>query len=357
MGQARGRPCQRRVADASNVRHVSIQPDEPLVQQQDHWPRTTLSDAETAATISIRIRALQPREVPPALNFLVQWLSDHNLSNTFEVLGFYDRERDSDSVPVELRERYDAIFKSVEAARNRRNADEPDIWKGDAKPLFLVQLRALASRDEIGEIEAVIAAKGGVSLWDRVLRKISMQTNIPSRRIVIDVPVYCAGSEVFEVRPGVADRVGSVCAMSSAATSISVSPGQLASAVLEKMTNNISLSDAIAEFLPTFLSMPGNNIQYLTKNAEFVDVIVRGLRGHIIKGGSEWEKLEISVVRTGVSEVRFLADGMLASGVGSYPPDSQFTKSIEAGNAQDLTLFTKTLATAFGDYVRKAGQR
>lgn len=329
-----------------------------LVQEQDHWPRTTLSDAETAAPLTIRVGAIQSREVPVALANLAQWLSDLKIADTFEVVGFYDRAKDAANAPVELRERYDNIFKSVDSVRGKPKSGEPDVWQGETRPLFLVRLRALASREQIRDIERKFAAQGGVSLWDRALRKISLQTNIPSRRIVIDVPVYCSASLVFEVRPGMARRYGSECLMASASASIfNLRADELAASAVGKTANNINLSDAIAKFLPTFLPTPGSSVQFLTKSPEFVDVIVRGLRGHVIKGGSEWEKIQISAVKSGATEVRFIADGMLASGAGNYPPDSQFTKSIEAGNAQDLTLYASTLATAFSDYINKAGQQ
>ena len=58
-------------------------------------------------------------------------------------------------------------------------------------------------------------------------------------------------------------------------------------------------------------------------------------------------------MKSGNGELRFFADGLLASGIGSYPPDTQFTKSVEAVNAQAVTDYARALATAFGEHVKK----
>jgi hypothetical protein len=185
-----------------------------LVQQQGQWPRDALRDAEAAAPLTIRVAAIQPREIPSTLANLAQWLSDLKISDVFEVVESYDRRKDAASVPVKLRAHYDTIFKTVESVRKGRPG-EPDVWKGEAEPPYVVSLRALRSRAEIRGIESKFWLHGGISLWDRVLRKISLANNIPGRQIVIDVPAYCSASLVFEVRPGMASRYGMECMMAS----------------------------------------------------------------------------------------------------------------------------------------------
>jgi hypothetical protein len=320
-------------------------------KRQNQWPLEPLSDAEAAAALIVRVGAIRPNEVPPALANLAQWLSEFKLSDRFEVLELYDREKDAATAPDELRSRYDEVFKYVEEARSPGPRTK-DVWEGGGKPRLLVRLRANGSREEISDIEEKFWKQGGISLWDRVLRKISMQTNIPGRQIVIDMPVYCSASLVFEGLPGRASRLGTECLMGSASVDLlQLGAGKLGLPGTGKVATDIVLPDAVEKFLPTFLPQPGS-VEYLTKTAGYVELVVRGLRGHVIKGGSEWEKIQIMIVRSGSGEVRFITDGMLASGAGSYPPDTQFIKSIEAFNAEALSSYAKTLATAFRDYVK-----
>ena len=323
-------------------------------QSQENWPRKPLTDRQANAELTIRVPVVEPVETPAALTNLDRWLSDIGISDRFEVLEFYDREQDAVRSPAELRQRYDRILESVESYRARRKPDDPDIWHGEAKPRYVVRMRVHGSREEIGDVEQKFRLQGNVSLWDRVLRKISLSANIPSRRIVIDVPVYCSGSVAFELAPGRVERYGNVCMSASAPVDFAkLGAGTIGLAAVGNMNKSLDLPDAVVKFMAAFFPSPEVSIQYLAKDSSFVDMIVRGIRGHVIKGGAEWEKIQISVVKSGETEVRFLADGLLASGVGGYPPDSQFTKSIEPGNAQDLTTYTKALATAFGDYLVK----
>lgn len=323
-------------------------------QSQENWPRNPLTNREANAELTIRVSEIKSAETPAVLANLDRWLSDIGISDRFEVLEFYDREQDAASSPPELRQRYESALESVELDRTRRKPTDSDIWNGDAKPRYVVRMRIHGSREEIRDIERKFMSQDNVSLWDRVLRKISLSANIPSRKIVVVVPIYCAGSLAFEFRPGSAGRSLMECASASAAVDVAkLGAGTMGLSAVGKVNNSLDLPDAIAKFMAIFLPSPEVNIQYLTKDSSFVDMILRGIRGQVIKGGTEWEKIQISVVKSGDTEVRFLIDGLLASGVGGYPPDSQFTKSIEPGNAQDLTVYTKALATAFGDYLVK----
>ena len=87
-------------------------------------------------------------------------------------------------------------------------------------------------------------------------------------------------------------------------------------------------------------------------NGYSVEFKVRGLRGCIITGGRSWELIQVTFTPVGHNppQISVTLDAWLASGF-IYPPDSQFTKSMEPESSGSLTDFARKLASDFSSYI------
>ncbi|MBU0756417.1 MAG: hypothetical protein KJ645_14840 [Planctomycetes bacterium] len=91
------------------------------------------------------------------------------------------------------------------------------------------------------------------------------------------------------------------------------------------------------------------------RDDSYYEVIVRGVRGWVIKGSKQWEKVQISFALLGNKDpkIRIFTDGTLASGMGDKtPPDSKFTYSMEPEYATNLTTFSQA---TLDDFVNSQG--
>jgi hypothetical protein len=111
--------------------------------------------------------------------------------------------------------------------------------------------------------------------------------------------------------------------------------------------------DLVEDYLRYVFSEPNITVDYITLEDSYVQVIVRGLRGRVVPGGRYWERLELNFVLQGekTNRLRVVADGLLAAGIGGYPPDSQFTRNMEPEYAASLTEYTAHLANGFINFL------
>jgi hypothetical protein len=117
-------------------------------------------------------------------------------------------------------------------------------------------------------------------------------------------------------------------------------------------------TESLSRFLNTYYSAKGGKVTVLENTARYLELIVRGLKGEVVKGGAQWERLSlaISVSSTGSDreEVRTITEGFLASGFG-YPPDDSFTQSMEPAHTRDLHEYTKALLSRIVEFIKGQG--
>ena len=221
-------------------------------------------------------------------------------------------------------------------------------------------MRAKLSRDDLNIIEKQFMETAGLPLWQRVLQKISLTENILTKDIVIDMPVWCSGGLIYEFEPGSVGRTGLECLMASSKIEM---PNILTSRLgrAEEKTLNfreIDLSKEVKAFLPNFILDPNAHFDYQETTSSYVEVLVRGIRGQVINGGRDWEKLQIvfhlNSLGRASSTMRVFVDGQIASGIGAYPPDAQFTRSMEPTHSENLTQYAKKLTDQFKDRLARA---
>ena len=198
-----------------------------------------------------------------------------------------------------------------------------------------------------------------MSLWSRLFRKITLYTGVPSKNIFGLVPVWCNGPLLYEARPGNVIRDGFGCASTSVARDVPAGLAtQLGSAVSGTAEGiRETFSTIVGRYLDEKMEAIGGTLQYLYRDDFYVEAIVRGVRGWVIKGSNQWEKVHVSFALLGTgdaAEVRIFLDGMLASGFGNMiPPDSKFTYSMEPKYASDITALAQGTLDDFMHYLRQ----
>ena len=200
-----------------------------------------------------------------------------------------------------------------------------------------------------------------MSFWQRVIEKVSLTTGISAHEIVAVAPVPCFGDIVAEVSGNFDRFLRQYCLGTSAGVDLPVDFRPWVTVAQNQQVASIqeSFPTAISRYLATTFG-GAERISYLTREDSYVQAIIRGLKGRVIRGGRYWERLDISFAllqSKASARVRVMIDGVLAAGVGSYPPDSQFTRNMEPEYAASLTEYTAQMADGLREFLSRSDQR
>lgn len=306
---------------------------------------------------------IQPKEVAKELVMLNNWLIASELSKYFKVLDIY-RIGNNNGLTKTLISKFDHILNKVtnfranfKVSENSKTDHIPnDLIK--TAPTTIIIMRSKIEK-ELSELEKLFYKNYGIPIWDRIFKKLSFISSIRSKDIVISM-LYRNQNNldlIFEERLGFTSKYSEGYRSISTRRSIDITyEKNLTKASRKKLTSLIDLSQIIPTFLPSFISSPKAKFSYLEKSNNFVEVIIRGLKGEVIQGGNEWEKIQISFIRSsqnsGIKELIVLVDGHLASGIGRSPEDMQFTKSMEPKFSNNLNNYAKKLSTSLISYIK-----
>lgn len=338
------------------------------------------------------VAEFKPEPLPPATQALATWLDAIGLSEDFFVVDFYTANPAGATSCAARRDRYyqSMLFKVVESRRTGEgNKGKKDIkyvrnpCNPNGEGLFLLGNYPF----DIG-IQPVWVARQDVPtilvhldnrlngplpeslddlLWDRMLLKISSGLRLSQRQIVILVSQpepgpYRAG------RPRgsfpIAWRKDGMLRWMNRGGSM---PSQGASMLLDNppnpnppnprtdhaaaeshfATGMPKIGRRIAAFLETSYTAKGATVEFLERSDDFVEAIIRKLRGEVIPGGRDWERVQVSVFalqrEKNVIQLRTSVDARIASGLGNYPPDSSFTTDMEPRYSGALTEYARRL--------------
>jgi hypothetical protein len=347
--------------------------------ESNYWPAPPLPDID----LTLHLDSIIGAPLSDELRFLTNWLKSERLDKQIEVLGLV-RPTTFEAQESGLKEKYQRIFHNLsvlqqlasakQTSKNRKSdelspedlawfeAEHGGIPQGKwptgtnegQDPKIMLLFRPLADRDDLDKIETAYFQRWGESFWTRGFRKVSLATNIPLSGIVGYVPVYCSAQMLIQSTPGVMAREGMECAMASFGKTFEVPQLQVPQPGTQTFSKPFVFADRIDGFLRGFLPA-GAVVAYLEKEKDSVEINVRNIRAHVIKGGHDWEKLDIAmfVVPKSSSQwtLRVFVDGALSSGIGGYPPDSQFTVDMEPAYSDALSNYAKELALSLGEYL------
>lgn len=346
------------------------------------WPSPTLQEPVRSARIGLHIDKVVPYELPPSMVALSAWLEQTGLDELIEFNELTDFRNESRNLPGASARQFPLVA-NVAAARMRQrlctisperceefsSSEEMEApsaretgkfaWPAgsieDDRPALAVTLEVKKSRNILRATERAFFKRHGVTLWDRLLQKISNLEGASARRIVVNAPVACSASLVYMDTDNQARRHGMECMSGSAHAPLAIT-ATVNPATNEKLPAKVrGLGDAVRPFLTKFLDDKNARFDFLTLEPEYVEVIIRGLRGRVINGGRDWEKLQLTLSITGKPQrtLRASLDGQLASGIGNYPGDSQFTRDMDVQFKGNVTEYSKKLVTALRAFLEE----
>lgn len=337
-----------------------------------------------AAVLVLGIDEMEDQHLPGSIKAVQTWLVDVGLGTVLEVVEFADFRNPKRGLPgansrlSELAvnialyradgefwaETYEGILEKRRKLRDEIIAGGHVEWppglKEAERPWLVVSFRTKQDRDTFEENESAFLKAHKVGLWERILQKISAMEGISARRIVCYVPIGCAKDEVafLKAQNLAAREQGTRCSGVTVAIPL-IATTKVAGSGLSKFATPPNLADTIPKFLAFYMPDVQTDLDFLTTEPDFVEVIVRGLRGQVVRGGADWERTQLTFVVTGGAKgkpaiLRVTIDGRLASGVGTYPPDSQFTRDMEPKNSITMTEYAKRLGNALRVHILKA---
>lgn len=325
-----------------------------LTVSQNQSPTTALPAPLVAEQPALSVLEVAPTPVPAALAHLDAWLGASGLAGKVQVVHAFSTDGALGAdVPAALQDEYRERLAEVGRARaDAPGAEQPP----DAVPTTLIRLRARMTRSELRAVERGFEERAGIPLWLRVFQKINLGGHLHARNVLIWMPVPCSGGSIYQTAPGVVRRIGPECTAATAAADLpaGVIDDVLTGTSAASPSPEIDLATEVDAFLPERFTIGEPRFEYLEKSGAYVEVLVKGLRGEVIDGGGFWERIQLSFFVTGSEETRRLrvfVDGRLASGLGGYPPDTQFTMDMEPDHAESLDVFARALVVALRDHI------
>jgi hypothetical protein len=300
---------------------------------------------------------------------LNDWLHEAELDTYFQMTDFYDLHHFDSSFSITSKQGIEEISLKIAGFRslNRYAVNDPDYiprldsllystsltrlnWiDRSLKPRYIFRLNCLQDETKLKQLERDFINLYGMTLWTRVFNKISLLYGLKTEDLGFYLPFHNSDSLVFEMK-GIADRVDK-SRSGSYPMDISSVIGVLSKPVVEKFNfNNNNINEDFLQFLNSYFSKKNASIATIQNEKFIVEVRVRGLRGEIIKGNEDWEIIQIFFIPSFTSvesHLTFIVDGSLSSGIGKYPPDTQFTNSMDPKYKGNLEEYAKVMATSF----------
>jgi hypothetical protein len=318
------------------------------------WPSPLLPARYSQAQVAVRIADLVTQELPSTMQQFANWTLETGLSEYFDVVESFDARKGGESFNLpNAEQRLMPLAIEVGVARTSGKERElpartkqtawPTSVRAIDRPELVIHLRPKVKRGQFGALETTWDWQG-TPVWNRILQKISLLENLSANKIVVFIPVLCDGDLVYLDSKRQAHRRGYICASASSAVPLKTELKLGRTAAYASPALKRGLATAVPSFLGSFLPQ-GATWDVLSSETDFVEVIVRGIKGYVIAGGKDWEKLQLTVSLTGLAgqspTLRATADGQLASGLGTYPSDTQFTRDMEPMHAGALTNYAK----------------
>jgi hypothetical protein len=318
------------------------------------WPSPLLPARYSEAQVAVRIADLVTEELPSTMQQFAKWTLETGLSEYFDVVESFDARKGKESFNLPNAEQRLMPFafevgvaRTSEKERGLPARTKQTAWPTSVRaidrPELVIHLRPKVKRGQFDALETEWDRQG-TSVWNRILQKISLLENLSANKIVVFIPVLCDGHLVYLDSERQAYRHGLTCVSASSAVPLNTVLKLGSTAAYVSPALKRGLATAVPGFLGSFLPQ-GATWDVLSSEADFVEVIVRGIKGYVIAGGKDWEKLQLTVSLTGLAgqspTLRATADGQLASGLGTYPSDTQFTRDMEPMHAGALTNYAK----------------
>ena len=221
------------------------------------------------------------------------------------------------------------------------------------EPTYFLLLSTTLDGQEMSMLEHAYFTKFNNGFWLKIFDKLRLYSGVAFNKTLVHVPIECSGQWVYSDTLddiGYVGRHGVECASASSSrllVDFSALDGVRASPLL----NKIDIGNKALGFMKNdIFNNSGATFEFLDSGRFSFSVIVRNVKGYILKGDDKWERIEIKCfIREGDAGkyLQVETDGLYTGGLGAYPKDSQFDKSFEPRMKQNLSEFSDHFVTAF----------
>lgn len=197
-------------------------------------------------------------------------------------------------------------------------------------------------------------AKFGGDYRKVLLGKISLYSGIGRRRILLGFSGDCWSDFYSE---GHSRKSGSVCMSASSRAALTkeeedfLSHVHYAGALRSEITIPASagLITLFRNRLESRFDKLGGRITLIDSDDEYLEMVVRQLRGVVIPGSKAWERIQIAISLSNISgggrRILLQVDGNLGFGINPPDADGGYDADIEPKYSRDLNNFTRELLT------------
>jgi len=327
--------------DAANAAAKDL---EIAIQAASQIKKETLDDIQEASKLTMQV--------------INEWLHNIEVQEHITLKSIYIRGSDPNS----------------NEERELRFSDQlyEDDTKINAKEYKLL-LRFVTNRTNNGYQKLLdnYSKANDYSFHDKLISKIALTSNLKRTQFLVSVSTDCGNFSIYPLENGEKREISLACAFTKSTVKINPDGTREIQPYIESDPDDvnffasgdsknirpdkvINLSEIIPEFFEDYLPDDANTT--VTGSTEaFVEVFIRGIKGFVIKGGADWEKVQLLFTKSiieGEPVVHIYADGLLSSGIGNYPKDSQFTKSIEPSYTSALQEFVNNTAYQLSEFLR-----
>ena len=114
--------------------------------------------------------------------------------------------------------------------------------------------------------------------------------------------------------------------------------------------------DQLLDQLESYYSKFQGSLSTLNSDDDFLEIIVKNIKGVVIEDEMLWEKLQITIFINedrGAAKLAFIFDGQFAPGIGKTPPRNSAYRDIEPTYAKDLLNHIQEVVVALKKNIRK----
>jgi hypothetical protein len=318
-----------------------------LIVGAGHWPL----DSKLVFRLHLERRELEP--LPAEAAEFQDWLTRTKLVPAGYVTRYIDTRSPEDGGPLTVPP-YTTKAELDKSRAFASHARTDRAKKGLDTPFDLVvQLNSTGNVETFQEMEKKFEKEYDETLFRRMLRVASIASGFNPNKILVSISGPLWSAYAYRLTSGQVYEDTSYYTASSGAATLPIP--RLAQGQVAAVPKIPGFSQRLRTFLKTYFEQRGGQTQVLEEEADYLELLVRDLRGEITHG-KDWEKIQICIsLYQDHSELhmRVFLDGFLAAGLRSPAGNSGY-QSMEPEHTGELTEYTRLLTTVMKTELQKA---
>jgi hypothetical protein len=334
---------------SSSVAGYSLNPGNYLIEFSC-WSLRSKAPAHFSVSYALTPLAELPSE---AVSFN-RWLFETGLQKHINMIGFYyvqdDQTISTSRSPWVSKDEAEAIAARLkDHLRNfRDDGAEPP------KPTLFLVLHSEYERDMLESFVEKMRNLFDDNLVEKFARTAAGFSGQSVQKVAVSLSGYCISYSGIYYKHSFIDKAVE-CLSSSVGVSLPDEGTRLTSRSVVPLTDHVGLIANFEKRLNAYFTTRMGKIQIIDREVDYLEIVAKGMRGLVIPGNADWERIQITISLLGSGNDRRLrlgADGFLGSGLRPPVSDQGYDRSMEPDYAQALTLFVRTLATQLRTFDR-----